>query len=321
MAILTLTLNPALDIHMFFRNPSLGILNRATHSYRFASGKGLNVSEALARQGVLSTAVLPLGGAMGELLSTLISEAVFEACIVPIAGESRSNTKVIDEESSVVSEFNGAGPTLSEAELDACREALLSRTTSGDIIIMSGSLPPGTPSTIYASLTSELKKLGATVVLDASGEPLREGLAAQPALLKPNRHEAETLLGHRFRTYGDAIDAAEKIRQHGTERIALSLGGSGAVYLYQETKWVVPPVPIQARNPTACGDALVSGLVIGLLHEWSWDEAVGYASAAATAKALSDGPDFPTPQEIERQRPKVQLIPVTKFDTTIPLEL
>jgi 1-phosphofructokinase family hexose kinase len=319
MAILTLTLNPALDIHMFFRHPMLGVLNRATHSYRFASGKGLNVSEALQRQGVPSTAVLPLGGPMGELLTTLISAAGFESCIVPIAGESRSNTKVIDEKSSVVSEFNGAGPTLNEAELDACREALLSRVSPGDIVIMSGSLPPGTPDAIYASLTSELKELGATVVLDASGEPLRQGLAAQPALLKPNRHEAEILLGHPLSTYGDAIDAVEQIRQHGTERIALSLGGSGAVFLHQKTRLVVPPLPIQARNPTACGDALVSGLAIGLLRGWSWEEAAGYASAAAAAKALSNGPDFPTPQDIERQRPKVQLIPDEEFDTTLPL--
>ena len=71
---------------------------------------------------------------------------------------------------------------------------------SGDVVVLSGSLPKCCGSDFYARATRELRALGATVVLDASGAPLREAVvnadaASVPHVIKPNAEECEPLVG------------------------------------------------------------------------------------------------------------------------------
>ena len=315
----TLTLNPALDINMFFTRPRLGALNRERHSYLEASGKGLNVAAALARQGLAATAVVPLGGPFGQVMKDMLAAAGFDLRVVGIAGASRANTKVIDDESGEMTEFNAAGPRLSSAELAACERVLLEGLVPGDVAILSGSLPPGSPPGAYAELVTAVRARGAAALVDASGEALRMALEAGPALAKPNRHEAETLLGSRLETIADGVAAAREIAARGAERVVLSLGAGGALFLGGEDCLLARPPTVKARSTTGCGDALLAGTLIGQLRGWSWQRTARHATAMATARAGIEGPGFPDPADSDEVATRVRVIPAADLDPDAPL--
>lgn len=316
-AIRTLTLNPTLDIHMFLPAPRLGTLNRAERTALEPSGKGVNVSKALARQGVSSIAVAPLGGAFGEVIRNEL-QGIFELRHISVEGSTRSNTKVIDAETGELTEFNAAGAPLREAELGACKEALLHGLAPGDTVVLSGSLPPGVPTGVYAELVREAGARGGVATLDTSGEALQQGLAAEPFLVKPNRLEAEALLKTSFSRYGDALDAAEHLRES-TPHVILSLGAAGAVFAFPAGGWLVVPPDIKPHSTTGCGDALLAGVLYSRLQGWDGERTARYATAVATARALLATPDFPDKTLIDAQLGRVRVVSRERVARNEPL--
>src|SRR6266700_2238889 len=65
----------------------------------------------------------------------------------------------------------------------------------GHATALTGNLPPGAPATIYATIITQLKRHGKQVVLDTSGQALREGARAGPTVVKPNVDEMQQLTG------------------------------------------------------------------------------------------------------------------------------
>jgi 1-phosphofructokinase len=308
--IYTLTLNPTLDIHMQFDNPKLGTLNRAKKVRYAPSGKGLNVSSALHAQGIASTAILPLGGPIGYLLESMLKDLEFAIRVISVQGETRANTKVIDQ-FGILSEFNGAGAMLSQQEIEACFDSLKDLQT-GDTLIISGSLPPGVPSTIYAEMTTYAKTKGATVYLDASGEALVHGLGSKPHLVKPNKLEAEELLGNPIKNNKDALAAARTIQGMGVDTVILSLEERGAIFLnaskYQtEQVFLAIPPKVTAITPSGAGDAMLAGFIYGLQQNWSWGASAKHATATAVARVTSST-GFPNLAQIAAWSDKVTVL-------------
>jgi 1-phosphofructokinase len=308
--IYTLTLNPTLDIHMGFDSPKLGTLNRAKQVRYAPSGKGLNVSSALFAQGIASTAILPLGGPIGYLLESMFKDLGFETRVIPVQGETRANTKVIDQ-NGILSEFNGAGAALSEQEIQACFDCLKNLQTN-DILILSGSLPPGVLSTIYAELTEYAKTKGASVYLDASGESLIHGLGSKPNLVKPNKLEAEELFGKAITTYQEALEAARKIQSMGIQTVILSLEDKGAIFLdasknQAEQVFLTIPPKVTAITPSGAGDSMLAGTLYGLQQHWAWEKVAKHATATATARVISTS-GYPNLAQVAAQFDKVTVL-------------
>lgn len=313
--IYTLTLNPTLDIHMRFENPKLGTLNRARGVRYAPSGKGLNVSSALHAQGIESKAILPLGGPIGYLLESMIKNLGFETLVIPVKGETRANTKVIDQ-NGILSEFNGAGAALSEQEMQACFDGL-KNLQSSDTLILSGSLPPGVSSTIYAEMTEMAKAKGASVYLDASGEALIRGLGAKPNLVKPNKLEAEELFGTPITTYQEALEAARKIRDMGIDTVILSLEDKGAIFLnapenQAEQVFLVVPPKVTAITPSGAGDSVLAGTLYGLQQHWAWEKVAKHATATATARVISTS-GYPNLARVAAEFDKVTVLAESEF--------
>jgi 1-phosphofructokinase len=314
--IYTLTLNPTLDIHMQFDTPKLGTLNRAKTVRYAPSGKGYNVSSALYAQGIPSTAIMPLGGPIGYLLEAMLKGQGFQTEIIPVQGETRANTKVIDQHG-ILSEFNGAGATLAERELQACLDSL-SKLQANDLLILSGSLPPGASSNIYTEMTAQAKARGAKVYLDASSEALIRGLSAKPSLVKPNKLEAEELLGRPITTYQEALQATRDIQAMGIETVILSLEDKGAIFLNRaseiqtEQAFLAIPPNVTALTPSGAGDSMLAGVIYGLQQHWSWEKVAQHATAMATARVTSTS-GFPNLAQIAAQFDKVTVLAEHEF--------
>jgi 1-phosphofructokinase len=316
--VLTVTLNPAIDMRMRFASLQPEGLNRAQDVQLEPSGKGINVARALARQGFDVTAIALLGGPFGAMLEAqLLEQSLSNQPVrglrllrVPIAGETRCNVKVLNLERSAVTELNAPGPTVSASELEALRQTLRREVQAGDLVVLSGSLPAGVPLATYANLIRELSGLGAKTFFDADGAALQAGLEAQPTLIKPNRLEAETLLQMEIESREDALEAARRFQTLGAQQVVLSLGADGALFVSNDQAVFAQPPTVQVQSTVGSGDALLSGVIAAQWRGLSWLETARYATAVAAARVGSISLEFPEPQEIAALLERVRVSPV-----------
>ena len=304
--IITLTLNPALDITQVHTGVQLGAMNRAESAFIEASGKGINVAQAAAKLGVPSVAIAPLGDVVGQAISSMLMEPNLELVKIPIVGASRCNFKLLD--GSRMTEFNAAGPNLDLLEWQTLEMTLLKRVQTDSVVVLAGSLPRGIQSNVYADLTRKIQLRGARAVVDAEGSSLELALKANPWLVKPNRVEAEMLLGNKIQDLSDAIAAARKIQALGAQNVLLSLGGEGAIMLTKYSCFQASPPRVQAKNTIGCGDALLAGAIVGITQNMDWTESLRYGTAVALARALMLSPSFPTAAVAKRRIGEVQII-------------
>lgn len=305
--IVTVTLNPALDRTLTVPHIAFDEMVLATGTQLDRGGKGFNVSRALKALGVASVAMGFVGGGTGEMLARGLTELGIATDLLPIAGETRTNTVVVEADTGRYVKVNEAGPIVQKAELAAFLDRVRERARRGDIWILSGSLPPGVPSGFYARLIDLLRGVGARVLLDASGEPLRLGLAARPCLVKPNVVEAQEATGREIETEADALAAAEVFLQQGVELVALSLGADGLLLASQEqTVWARPP-GVLARNPVGAGDALLAGVAWALEQGLALTEVARWGVACGTAAAVCEGVGVGTLAEVRQLYDRVEV--------------
>ncbi|OYN99289.1 1-phosphofructokinase [Propionibacteriaceae bacterium ES.041] len=289
--ILTVTPNPSVDRTVFLDRTVLGSVNRADHAQSEPSGKGVNVAIALHSQGRVVEAVVPVGGHVGAQLASMLEASGLPTSIVPISGELRSNIS-LTEPSGRVTKINEAGPRLSESECDALIDAITRRVPAATVVVTAGSLGAGTPVDLHARIARACGDL--PVVLDSSGEPLRAGITAQPALIKPNVHELAELVGGELHTVGDVIDAAQQIRATGVGAVLASLGADGAVLVDAEGALQAVADIDRVASTVGAGDALLAGFlgsdgdrIDRLVSAVRWGSA-----AVQTAGTLFDPDDF-----------------------------
>lgn len=289
--IVTVTPNPSLDRTMPIAALHRGEVLRATAPASIdPSGKGINVSRALATAGHQTRAVLPLGGPDGRELAELLD---FDYVAVPIGQPIRSNVSVVEPDGTVT-KFNEPGPVLTAAEIAALLDATQKAAADSEWIAACGSLPTGVPSDFYAEL---VRHAPAPVALDTSGTALREGIAARPALIKPNAVELSEAVDRPLRTLGDVIAAAGELQELGAQTVLASIGADGAILVSgHETIYGSAAVPV-LRSAVGAGDALLAGFLAGggtgykaLIEGLAW---------AAAACALP-GTAVPQAEDIDR---------------------
>ena len=206
--IYTVTLNPAVDKTVYVDNFAIDAVNRATSVRQDAGGKGINVSKTIKALGGESTAVAFLGGPSGAFIASALDEAGIAVRSFEVPGTTRTNTKVVDLASHTYTDINEPGAPVTKALLDDALAILALGINPGDIVVLSGSLPAGADANTYARWTRACRKVGARVFLDADGEALIEGIAARPALIKPNEVELGRMLGRELTEDADIVSAA-----------------------------------------------------------------------------------------------------------------
>lgn len=278
--IVTVTPNPSVDWTLEIRALARGDVHRATRQYQEPSGKGVNVTRALTRNGISSVAVLPVGGAEGaELTALLVGERV-QFVPVPIAGAVRVNVS-LTEPDGTATKINAAGPELSPAEVDRLADAVVAAADDAAWVVGSGSLPPGVGPGFYAVLGERVRRTGARFALDSSGPAFVAGLAARPYLVKPNVAELAEAVGGPVADLGDVVAAARELVGRGVETVVVSLGADGAVMVTGSGAVHAEAHVATPRSTVGAGDALLAGCLAGGGHGVAaLREAVAWASAA-----------------------------------------
>jgi 1-phosphofructokinase len=301
--IVTVTPNPSLDRTLEVEALDRGEVVRAYADRSDPGGKGVNVSRALVANGHLSRAVLPLGGADGALLASLLRGLGIEVAAVPIADAIRSNVTVVEPDGTVT-KLNAPGPRLSDDEVEALLERAVAAADGAAWVVGSGSLAPGTPDDLYARLAA-VRPVGVRVAVDTSGPALERVLAAGPDVVKPNEEELSEVTGVVPETLGDVVLGANELRSKGVATVLVSLGPSGAVLVADGHAFHAESGVIVPRSTVGAGDALLAGfLAAGGEGPGALAEGVAWGAAAC----VLPGTAVPGPGDI--QRDLVQVHPV-----------
>jgi tagatose 6-phosphate kinase len=294
--VLTVTLNPALDVTYEVGGVAWSGVNRPDATWARPGGKGLNVARTLQAAGCQVVATGLAGGPTGQAVLSALGQAGVTGAFGQIARETRRTFVVLDTASGQTASFYEQGPQVDEPEFARFCAQYRGLLEDCSAVVLSGSLPPGLPSAAYGQLISMAVAAGVPSVLDAGGEWLQYGAAAGPDIAKPNLAELEAWSGRPLRGGDGALDvpaictAAARLRRGGAKSVVISAGSAGLIALTPGTVWRAwLPEPV-AGNATGAGDAAAAGLALwlaGLLEPARWDGALRHAAALGAATVAS----------------------------------
>lgn len=301
-----LAMNPCIDLTLYIDKLSPGATHRAQRNRSDIGGKAVNVVNALNNLGLacqlLGFDFLENGNVLKEPLQA--SGIPFD--LLAVEGAIRTNIKIFEEEDQLMTEINQEGAAVSgEAVL-----ALIEKTAraKSDVLILSGSLPPGVDDGVYGEI---IKRTKAAVILDAYGPALCKGLMAGAYLIKPNIHELE-------RSFGTAAPSRDMqitlcrdlLRQYASLRaICLSLGEEGALMIGRNEAYYSPALDIPVRGVQGAGDSMVAGIA-ALLSESPdapLDKLLKFAVAAAAASLIREGTLMATKEGFDEMIKRVEV--------------
>lgn len=297
-AILTLTLNPALDVTYQLEELNPHQVNKVRDKWEDPGGKGINVSKVLAALGQDSLCWTMLGGAIGDHVLELLSLQPFTVRNVRIAGPTRQNIKLQVGDQHI--EINEPGPRINAEEIARFQGEFLADLAQAKVLVLSGSLPRGIPHDYYARLIEKGNEHGLRVILDTSGEPLRRGLEARPVLVKPNRAELESLLNTKLAGTEEVIAGALQVVAMGAENVLVSLGAQGAVLVNSRGIWQSRPPKVRMASPLGAGDSMVASCAACMaVAEYTDSRMLKFATAAGSAAVEQPGSREPEWKRIE----------------------
>ncbi len=290
--VVTITMNPAVDRSAFADEIVPDRKVRCVDVRREAGGGGINVSRAIGKLGGKSTAVFPVGGPTGEILRQLVEEERIATRCVSSEAWARENITVIDRSTEQQYRFTMPGPALQESEWRAILQEV-GGIPEADYVVASGSLPPGVPEDFYALVGAEAEKLGARLIIDTSGGPLRHAIRQGAYLLKPNAREFGQLMDEPFETEEQQETLARRlIDEQCCTVLVLSLGAAGVLMATPDgiDRVRSPSVPITSK--VGAGDSTVAGIVYGLAHDLPIRQAVCLGVAAGAAAVMTPGSEL-----------------------------
>lgn len=308
--ILTITMNPAVDITTSTDTVVPTHKIRCGAAQRHPGGGGINVARVVQRMGGRCAALFPVGGSSGEVLKGLLDDESISSLCVPISGETRESFSI--KESSTGSEYRFVmpGPDMGPAEWQACLDLVASLQPARHYVVASGSLPPGVPPDFYARLTRLVRSTGGELVLDTSGPALAAALEEGVYLVKPSLRELRELTGQPLATQAEWVEAAQELVARGKAQVVvLSLGEGGAWLLTQSGSCFAPGLPVPVVSTIGAGDSFVGGMVWALSQGLPVRESFRYGVAAASAAVLSVGTGLCSRADVIRLHDDVILTP------------
>ncbi|WP_163577372.1 1-phosphofructokinase [Halomonas faecis] len=309
--VLTLTLNPALDLSIGLERLALGKVNRTRETHLDAAGKGVNVARVLVALGHDVTVSGFLGADNDGPFLRAFEALGVEDAFLRVPGETRINAKLAEADGRVT-DINGPGTTIDETAwqrlLDGLDTRLADPRRRPDAVVIAGSLPPGVTAENLASLVTRLRGAGLAVWVDTSGEALTAAIAARPTAVKPNEHELAAWAGRRLESVEARLSAALRLYAEGIEEALISAGDQGVLWVSRRGAWQAMPPRLAVVSTVGAGDTLVAALLHGVLSGHTAEQTLRLATALSAESVRHVGvgdpraADFPQLQQQTRVR-------------------
>lgn len=304
--IVTLTLNPALDLASDVVALIPDTKLRCTAPSLDPGGGGLNVSRAIAALGGASLALVALGGLTGDRLAGLIRDEGVPFLSMTAPGESRQSLTVTETSTGRQYRFMLPGPIWSAQDQERVFALLRASARPSAFGVISGSQPPGVPVDFPASLAQAMP--GLQVVLDTSGPALAQAVAhpiPNLAILRMDGDEAETLAGHQLVTRSDTADFAAGLVARGVaQMVVVARGADGSVLVDKDRRIFAKAAKVKVKSTVGAGDSFVAGLVLSLAKGEPPETALAWGAAAASAAVMSDATQLCKKADVLRLLPE-----------------
>lgn len=285
--IYTVTLNPAIDYTVGVKNYREGMVNRTSSENLTAGGKGINVSVILSRLGMETSALGFCGGFTGKMFLQMLDDMNVNNDFIEVKnGNTRINVKL--HTNFAETEINGCGADIDTESLELLYEKF-EKLSANDFLVLAGSIPKSLPSDIYFQIMKKVRRIGAKVVIDASGDLLMKSLELNPFLIKPNNFELGEIFNTEINTREEALVYAQKLQKYGAKNVLVSLAGEGAVFVSENRdKFSLSAPKGEVINSVGAGDSMVAGFIYGYLLYNSFEKAFRLGISAGSATAFSE---------------------------------
>lgn len=301
-SILTVTLNPTVDISLEVDRLNDEGKNRATVRSVQGGGGGINVARCVGRLGGSALALHTFGREVGQRLNRLLDEEGLTHQGIEIGSDTREAVVVAETEVWHSYHLVPPGAELTAAEQDRCVDAIVAAAQHFPYLVLTGSVPPGLPDDFCARIVRCVDPSATRVVLDIAGAQLREVLNADSFAIRLDRREAAGLIGRPIECFADAQAANDLLLETGaTGHTITTVAALGAVYsnprFHHRISAPIPPSP--ARSDACAGDSLVGAFTYQLATGADCLYACEYGVAAAAATVLRPGTEVFDPATVE----------------------
>jgi 1-phosphofructokinase family hexose kinase len=306
--VVTVTANAAIDHTVVVPGFRAGTVNRVASETRSPGGKGVNVAAALRMLGVEVVATGFLGVGNDEVFTEFLGAEGIADRFLRLPGLTRTGIKIVDD-AGATTDLNFPGAPVSAADVDHLAATVGELARDAAWVVLSGSLPPGAPADLYARLAAAAHTGGAAVALDTSGAALGAAVRARPDLVKPNTDELAELVGRPLPDTGAVLGAVAELQAMGIERLVVSDGAAGALFVDGSEVVTARPPPVAVASTVGAGDATVAGTVAALLRGEPLAGVARLATACGATAVETVGPRL-DPAVVARRAGEVTVEPL-----------
>jgi len=264
--IVTLMLNPSVDVMLEFDEFIKTKTNRVKNRIEHMGGKGLNVSFVAKSFGLSVCAAGFIGKDRKDELEAVLKRADIESAFVCVDGETRTNFKLLDKAEGSVTEANGQGFEVTEEDIKELEKVLDKALDGAELLVLTGSLPKGVDTDIYAKMTEKANAKGIKTVLDASGKSLEFAAPKKPYAVKPNIDELSELVGKTLTDDKEVADAIDKLLESGIKLVVVSKGADGAIFAEDGKKISAKAFDIDFKSAVGAGDSMVAAICYSIAN-------------------------------------------------------
>ena len=306
MRILTLTLNPAFDIHCGVEKFLPERENYMRSFRRHIGGKGVNISRALHENGVESTAFVVLGKQNSADFERELSACGINYVSVYVNGRIRENITIHPEDAPETRiSFEGCHVSYDTAK--EVFDTILPLCDKDTVFTFNGRMPAGLTVAEIAPFLEKVKESGAFLAVDSGTFTMDDFINVKPHLIKPNQEEISRCVGRDISTVDQALEAAKELHEKGIENVLVSMGGKGAVLACAEGGYAVSVPEIEVISTIGAGDSSVAGFCAARANGKTSAECLINAAAYGTAACLTAGTNPPKKDDVDKIRKEIIL--------------
>ncbi|HEY5138007.1 MAG TPA: 1-phosphofructokinase family hexose kinase, partial [Methylococcales bacterium] len=286
--IITVTVNTAIDLFIEVESLTASDNILAKSSIDLACGKGINVAKAIESMDHPVTC-LGFAGDQSITVFNALNTGLLQVDLTTVAGKTRTNITLFASDEHKETHIRTTGFTVTADDCQKLIEKIDACAEPGDIVILSGSLPPGAPGNLYQTLIELCHRKAVMPFLDASGTGLMSGIKAKPYLIKPNQQELEDISDRTLTDEQSIVDAARAIIDQGVQWVYVSRGDKGAIAVSEKLALAACINPVQGKieSKIGCGDVMVAGLSVATLGGLNLYDTLKLGVACGTANLFS----------------------------------
>jgi tagatose 6-phosphate kinase len=281
--ILTITLNPAVDVTYRVDALRLGGTTRVSDVRSRAGGKGVNVAAVVRELGGRSLVLALTTTRTPDEFRDGLDRLGLAHRLVPALPAVRRTVAVVTPADGTTMVQEVGSPVDATAEtgiLDALRAELAAGVGA---VVISGSVAVGLSAGVPATAARLCARHDVPVIADVSGAALREA-AGSGAVLMPNEDELAELAG-------PGVEACQDLVAAGAPAVVATLGPEGALAVTAQGAWRAWPAEVVTGNSAGAGDAGAAALALqlaaaGAVSEVDWPVALADVVATSAAAVL-----------------------------------